>query len=115
MSATQVGTTLILGGQTTVFGSYIVESETNNEIEAGKEDVFDADGALSTRVTYYRWPKITLNLIAKTGALPATDFPPESKCVATGAYSGWWVDSAPVVKSKSPTKITVTLTSIGIV
>ena len=114
MSATQIGTSLILSGQTTVFASYIVESQTDNEAEAGKEDVFDAAGALSTRIVFYKWPKITFNLICKSGALPETDFPPESKCVATGAYSGWWVDSAPIVRSKSPTRVTVSLTSIGI-
>ena len=116
MAATQIGTTLMLGGQTTVtgFASYIVESQTDNEVEAGKEDVFDAAGALSTRIVFYKWPKITFNLIAKSAAAPETDFPPEAKCVAAGTYSGWWVDSAPITRSKSPTKITVTLTSIGI-
>jgi hypothetical protein len=111
---TQVGTSLLYGGQTTAFASYIVESQTDNEAEAGKEDVFNADGSLATRAVYYRWPKITFNLIAMAGATPATDFPPEAKCAATGTYSGWWVDGAPVVHTKSPTKITVTLTSIGI-
>ncbi len=111
---TQVGTTLQFGGQTTAFASYIVESQTDNEAEVGKEDTFDADGAIANRAVYYRFPKITFNLIAKSGAAPATDFPPEAKCAATGTYSGWWVDSAPIVRSKSPTKITVTLTSIGL-
>lgn len=111
---TQVGTTLMFGGQTTVFSSYIVESQTDNEVEAGKEDTFNADGSIANRAVYYRWPKITFNLIAKSTANIETDFPPENKCVATGTYSGWWVDSAPIVRSKSPTKITVTLTSIGI-
>lgn len=111
---TQVGTTLLFGGQTTVFSSYIVESQTDNESEVGQEDIFDADGALSTRAVYYRWPKITFNLICKSGAAPDTDFPPGNKCVATGTYSGWWVEGAPITKSKSPRKVTVTLVSIGI-
>ena len=114
MSATQVGTTLIVGGQTTLFSSYIVESETLNEAEAGTEDVFDADGALVSRIVFYKWAKMTFNLICKSGAAPETDFPPAAKCVATGTYSGWWVDSVPIVRSKSPTKVTVSLTSIGI-
>jgi hypothetical protein len=114
MPITQVGTGLQFGGQATAFASYIVETDTTNEVEGGKEDTFNADGSLANRAVFYRWSKVTLNLIAKTGAIPATDFPPENLCAATGAYSGWWVDSAPIVRSKSPTKITVTLTNIGI-
>ena len=110
----EIGTPLQYGGQTTAFGSYIVESQTDNEAETDKEDVSNADGALSTRAIFKRLPKITFNLIAKANAVPATDFPPDAKCVATGTYSGWYVDSAPIVRSKSPTKITVTLTSLGI-
>jgi hypothetical protein len=104
----------MFGGQTTVFASYIVESQTDNEVESGKEDTFDADGAIANRAVYYRWPKKTFDLIAKVNAAPETDFPPDNKCAATGAFANWWVDSAPIVRTKSPTKITVTLTSIGI-
>jgi hypothetical protein len=114
MAATQIGTTLIIGQQTTVFGSYIVTDQTDNQNEAGTEDTFDADGALANRTVFYRWPKINFNLIGKSGAAPETDFPPNAKCTATGTYSGWWVEGAPVTKSKSPLKIAVTLVSIGI-
>lgn len=110
----QVGTSLIFGGQTTAFTSYIVESQTDNEAETSKEDILNADGAIVTRAVYSRWPKITFNLICKAGAAPTTDFPPDALCAASGTYSGWWCDSAPVVRSKSPTKVTVSLTSIGI-
>jgi hypothetical protein len=114
MPLTSVGTGLIFGGQTTAFASYIVESETDNESEVGSEDTFNADGSLANRAVYYRWPKRTFTLIAKTGAVPTTDFPPGNKCAATGAFADWWVESAPRQLTKSPNRITVTLVSIGI-
>ena len=111
---TEIGTALQYGGQTTAFASYIVESQTDNEAETAKEDIDNADGSLSTRAIYKRLPKISFTLICKAGAVPATDFPVENKCAATGTYLSWYVDSAAITRTKSPTKLSVTLTSLGI-
>ena len=113
MAATQIGTTLIVGGQSTLFSSYIVESQGTNTVDADEEMVNDADGKPVTKIIYSALPVVTLNLICMSGANPATDFPAKGRCAVTGTYSGWFVDSAEVSTSKSPQRVTERLISLG--
>jgi hypothetical protein len=110
----QIGTTLIVGGQSAIT-NYIVESETTGSKEVAMEDIDTADGALSTRLIFKRLPTVDLSLISKASAAPATDFPQGDKAgTNAGTYSGWYVDSLSVVKTKSAEKSSVKLTSLGI-
>lgn len=115
MAPTQFGTTLMVGGQSTatLFSSYIVESETDNEVEADEEMMLDADGKPCTKLIYSKLPVRTFNLICKSDAIPLTDFPPKARVAATGTFSNWFCDSAPITRAKNPTKITVRLISLG--
>jgi len=111
----QIGTTLIVGGQGT-FTSYIVESETVGAKEVASEDIDNADGALSTRLIYKRLPTVDISLISKSGAAPLTDFPVGEKAgvAATASYSGWYVDSLSITRTKSAEKSSIKMTSLGI-
>lgn len=115
MAATQIGTDLALGA--TVAGmtvpnasNYIVESATEGDKELVTEDVEDANGALSTRIIYRSHAKIDLTLICLANASPTTDFVPGTNITNTNLY----VNSATVTKTKSPHRVTVSITDIGI-
>lgn len=110
--ATQLGTTLIIGGQRTLT-NYIVESDEVGGNDIDMEDVLDAAGARATRIIFKIDEKAKLSLICKTGATPATDFPEGGMCTVTG-LTAWYVDSAPIVKTKSAQKVNVTLTNIHV-
>jgi hypothetical protein len=110
MAATQLGSTLIIGGQRTLT-NYIVSEETANDANVVMEDVEDADGAFATRIIFRNEGKIKVSLICRTGATPATEFPVGAMCTVTG-LTGYFVDSAPIVKSKSAQKVTVEMTKI---
>jgi hypothetical protein len=115
MTVTQFGTTLAVGGQSTatLFSSYIVETDNDNEVEADEEMMLNADGLPCTKLIYSKLPVRTFNLIAKSDAVPLTDFPPKARVAAGGSFSGWFCDSAPITRAKNPTKITVRLISLG--
>ncbi len=108
--ATQLGATLIIGGQRAIT-NYIVESDGINDANVVSEDVEDAAGALSTRIIFRNEAKVKLSLICKSGASPDVDFPVGAMCTLTGLTT-YFVDSAPVVKSKTAQKVTVELTKI---
>lgn len=110
--ATQLGTTLIIGGQRTLT-NYIVETDEVGGNDIDMEDVLAADGTRATRIIFKIDEKAKLSLICKTGATPASDFPEGAMCTLTG-LTGWYVDSAPITKSKSAQKVSVTLTNIHI-
>ena len=112
MAATQFGSTLIIGGQRTLT-NYIVSEDTINDANVVSEDVEDADGKLCTRIIFRNEAKIRLSLICKTGATPASEFPIGAMCTVTG-LTGYFVDSAPIVKSKSAQKVTVDMTLLGV-
>lgn len=112
MAATQLGTTLIIAGQRTLT-NYIVSEDTINDANVVSEDVEDSDGKLCTRIVFRNEAKIKLSLICKTGATPASDFPIGTMCTVTG-LTGYFVDSAPIVKSKSAQKVTVEMTLLGV-
>ena len=112
MAATQIGGTLIIGGQQTLT-NYIVEQDTLNDANVVQEDVEDADGKLVTRIIFRNEAKIKLSLICKTGATPTSDFPIGGMCTVTG-LTAYFVDSAPVVKTKSAQKVDLEMTNLGI-
>lgn len=112
MATTQLGSTLIIGGQRTLT-NYIVSEDTINDANVVSEDVEDADGKLVTRLVFRNEAKIRLSLICKTGATPATEFPVGTMCTVTG-LTGYFVDSAPIVKTKSAQKVTVDMTLLGV-
>ena len=110
MAATQLGATLIIGGQRTLT-NYIVESDEVNDSNLVMEDVEDAAGALSTRIIFRNEAKVKLSLICKSGASPDVDFPVGAMCTVTG-FTDHFVDAAPIVKTKGAQKVTVELTHI---
>ena len=113
MAATEFGTNLELGSGTPPItlpnaASYIVESyEVNGEVDM--EVTNDADGAPYHIAVFSKFPTCTLNLICLSGAVPTTDFP-EGTVIDTD----WYINSAPVVKTKSPHRVTLSVTQIGI-
>ena len=112
MSATQLGTTLIIGGQRTLTGYIVADDEVNNA-NIVQEDVEDADGKLATRIIFRNEAKVKLSLICKSGSTPTADFPVGAMCTVTG-LTAYFIDSAPVVKTKSAQKVTVEMTNLGI-
>lgn len=112
MSATQLGTTLIIGGQRALT-NYIVSEDTLNDANVVSEDIEDADGKLATRIIFRNEAKIKVSLICKTGATPTSDFPMGGMCTITG-LTGYFIDSAPVVKTKSAQKCTLEMTLLGV-
>jgi len=112
----QIGTDLLVGASTTLTipntDNYILVSCTEGTKQIDFEDVMDPDGKLITRLVFNKFAKVTFELICKSGAAPTTDFP-EGSIVNLGAAT-WYVDSAPVVKTKSATKVTVNATNLGI-
>ena len=113
MAATEFGTNLEVGAGTPPItlpnaANYIVESyEVNGTVDM--EVTNDADGAPYHINVYNKFPTCTLNLICLAAAAPTTDFP-EGQLINTN----WYIDSAPVVKTKSPHRVTLQVTQIGI-
>lgn len=112
MAATQFGTSLILGATCTITlpnaSSYYVESVTENEAERDEEKTYDANGAIANIAQFGKYPIVTATLVCKTTtAVPATDFPVGTVITISGNY--WFIDSAPITKSKSPHRVTVKL------
>lgn len=87
--------------------NYIVQSVTENGREVDFEDVFDSDGARVTRLIFNRNPSVTVNVVCKNGAAPATDFP-----VGTMIATDWFVESASVEKTKGAHTVSLTLNKI---
>lgn len=109
MSATQIGATLAVGATTTVLTipnatNYIVVRATEGDVEIDKEEIEDSEGALATIVTYNSLAMITLELLCKAAATPATDFPK-----GTQVATDWFVDDCKINRTKAPHSVTVTL------
>ena len=119
MSATNMGTTLVLGNQkvihgaTITFSSYIVINSNDGKIRVAESEHEDEDGKLVAKVVYQRLPQVDLTLKSLAGAVPLSDFPQGSFCALTGLTT-YWVDSCSVSKSKDPEQVSVSLTKIGI-
>ena len=116
--ATQLGPDMTLGATTTLTlpnaANYIVESCTEGGKQLDREDVFDASGALVTIILFNALPKFELTLLCKSSAAPTTDFT-EGTLINCGSGVTFYVESAPVVKTKSPHRVTVSLTNVGFV
>lgn len=113
MAATQFGTPLALGatGYSITLpnaANYYVESATIDG-DVDMEVTNDADGAPLNIAVYNKHPKVDLVLICQSAAAPATDFP-----VGTNIDTTWFVNSAPVTKTKSPWRVALSVTNIGI-
>jgi len=109
-----LGTSLLVGGQASLSG-YIVERQEIDGGEVDQEDIMNANGSLATRLIYRRHPTTSLALICAVGAAPSTDFPFGSKAAANaGSYSSWFVQDVRTEKTKSASRVTVTLISLGI-
>jgi len=112
MATTQHGDTLIIGAGTLT--GYIVDTKDGGDVNVDMEEIIDgSDGSLKTILVFRRDVKTTYNLIAKSGAAPATDFPKGAKCALTG-LSTLWVDDCRISDSKSAQRVTVTLVNKGI-
>lgn len=114
MAATQFGTSLLVGAaitgpSITNIANYIIESATNNEAERDEEKTYDASGAIANIAQFGKYPSVTVTLVCKTGADPVTDFP-----VGSVVDTNWFVDSAPITKTKSPHRVTLKLVQYGL-
>jgi len=107
----QIGTTLEAAVQATLAG-YIVAGQDTLDKNVDSEDIDDEGGALKTRIIYKRHAKISLDLVVVTGAY-TTDFPVGQIAGATG-YTTYFVESAVASKSRSATRVKVTLIDLGI-
>lgn len=112
MAVSEIGVTLIVGAGT-ITGSYFVESRTDGEFEVDSEDINDQDGALATRIIKKRHAKVSLELICKLAAAPATDFPEGSMCVHTD-FTTYFVEAAPIQLSSSAQRVSVSLINLGV-
>jgi len=110
--ATQIGTTLTIGAGT-ISGSYIVLGRDDGGKDVAFEDVDDQDGALVTRIVYKTHAKIKLDLICLSGAAPETDFA-EGGIATHTDFTGYFVNSAVISRSKSAKRVTVELVNLGI-
>lgn len=112
MATTQIGSDLNIGvGQT--MGSYIVESLGNNDDIVKTKDIFDEDGALITRLVFFKHDVVTLVLISLSGAAPATDFP-KAGISAVAPLSDYYIDSVSTDRDEGEERTTVTGHLIGI-
>ncbi|GAG60213.1 unnamed protein product [marine sediment metagenome] len=112
MATTQIGTDLVIGvGQT--MGSYIVESYDEGGDEIKSEDIFDEDGALKTRLIMQSMDRITLNLVAISGAAPDSDFAEGAIC-AVAPLSNYYIESLTVSRTEGARRATVTGVNLGI-
>jgi len=112
MAATQHGQDLIVGvGQT--MGSYIVERYQTGSKDVHSEDVRDEDGKLKTRIIMDLHAKISLSLIAMTGATPESDFVVGSIC-AIAPISNFYIEDCQISRVEGARRITVEATNLGI-
>ena len=112
MATTQIGTDLIVGvGQT--MGSYIVESYDEGDDEIKSEDIHDEDGVLKTRLIMQIMDRITLNLIAISGADPDTDFVKGAIC-GVAPLSDFYIEAKTISRTEGARRVTVTGLNLGI-
>lgn len=110
MAVVNLGTALSLGGQITIAG-YIVSEDQPGGADIDMEDVDDATGERASRVIYKVDDKRQLTLIATTGDF--SEFPEGAMCTAAG-LTDFFVDSAPVTKTRGAKRGVISLTKINI-
>ncbi|MFH1605623.1 MAG: hypothetical protein ABIH03_17155 [Pseudomonadota bacterium] len=115
--ATQLGTLMAVGAETTITipdaDHYILVSAKQGDRELDVDKIDDNEGALATIITYNTFARITLNMLAKTGATPAATFPKGTQVDGT-AGGLWFVEDCAVDADRSPTKVTVTLVNYNL-
>ena len=112
MAGTQIGTEFTVGVGTTL-ATYTISSYKAGDKNVAMTDVNDEDGALISRLIKQKHPKVELEMLAKTGAAPDTDFPPGEIATATG-FTAYFVDSMSYERTEDQMKVSVSLTNIGI-
>ena len=112
MAQDQIGTDLSIGAGT-ITGSYIVESAVEKAYNVDFEDILDENGDIKTRIVYSKHEKLHLELICLTGALPENDFV-EGTIAAHADFTDFFVEAAPISRSKSAKRVSVDLVNIGV-
>lgn len=112
MAVTQIGTDLVIGVGTTM-ASYIVSKITNADDEIKTADVFDEDGALETRLVFWNHDRIKLELIALSGANPASDFVKGAVC-GVSPLSNYYIEDVSVERTEGAAVVNVTGVNLGI-
>lgn len=87
--------------------NYYVQRVTEGGKDVDFEDTFNADGLRVTRSIFNKNRRVSVEMVCKSGATPLSDFP-----VGTLVATDWYVESAPVEKTKSPWTVTVDLVEI---
>jgi len=95
------------------FTNYIVQRVTEGDKDVEIEDIDDEDGKLAARLIFKRHAKLHLELVCKTSAAPATDFPKGNMCAITD-LTAYYVDDAKIEKVKGATRVSADLSLIGI-
>jgi len=109
--ATQIGTTLEIGVNT--IENYVVQSINDGGSDIDSEDIMDENGGRTTRIIFQVDDKVSLDMVAKDGATPETDFPEGAMCTVTG-YTSFFVDSLTVESTKGAKRVRVDMTNIGL-
>ena len=112
MAGTQLGTDYIIGVGTTL-ATYTITSFKTGDRNVAFSDVNDEDGALVSRLIKQKHAKVQLEMVAKTGAAPATDFPPGEIAAATG-FTAYYVDDMSYTRTEDQMKVSVSLVLLGI-
>jgi len=112
MAANQIGTDLIVGVGTTMT-SYVIVSRKVGDAEVNMSDVLDENGVLTTRIVKQTMAKQSLELVAKSGAVPATDFVKGSIC-AVAPLSNYYIDDVSIDYTDDALKVSVSGTLIGV-
>lgn len=122
MSATQFGTTLVIGAQAVT--GYVVESAEIGDYEVKQADVIDGTtGAIATRIVFTRFPILNMTLVTVSGTTATTHWPKGLKANKTGGYTAAGiaftftsciVDECKISETEGAQKVTVTLKNIGI-
>ena len=112
MAATQIGTDLIVGVGTTMT-SYVVVSRKLGDAEVNMSDILDENGVLITRIVKQTMVKQSCELIAKSGAAPATDFVKGAICTVA-PFGSYYIDDVSIDYTDDALKVSVSGTLIGI-
>lgn len=112
MATSQIGTDLEIGvGQTMT--DYIVVNRTLQNDDIKTEDVDDEDGALATRLVFRRHDSIELELVAKSGATPETDFVKGAICTLA-PLANYYIEDVSIERVEGAARVRVTGKDLGI-
>ena len=112
MAGTQLGTEYSIGVGTTL-ATYTISSFKAGDKNVAFSDVNDEDGALVSRLIKQKHAKVEMELLAKTGAVPDTDFPVGEIAAATG-FTSYYVESMSHDRTEDQQKVSVSLVLLGI-